>query len=148
MGLLPACPSYRENEKRTWDLPRTAVTLSQLSHGLVTLLHCDADHCRYAPLDILIGRGPTGHADPHSRMPLPLRSSTPAGPIALDIPDDPPRERDKVLSCKTRKVKHRAATALRMGANSLCRAKGLLRRVLSPHADQARHCPGDYGHRP
>jgi hypothetical protein len=30
----------------------------------------------------------------------------------------------KVLSCKTRKVKHRAATALRMGANSLCRAKG------------------------
>jgi transposase len=30
----------------------------------------------------------------------------------------------KVLSCKTRQVKHRAATALRMGANSLCRAKG------------------------
>jgi hypothetical protein len=30
----------------------------------------------------------------------------------------------KMLSCKTRKVKHRAATALRMGANSLCRAKG------------------------
>jgi transposase len=30
----------------------------------------------------------------------------------------------KVLSSKTRKVKHRAATALRMGANSLCRAKG------------------------
>jgi transposase len=30
----------------------------------------------------------------------------------------------KVLSCKTRKVKHRGATALRMGANSLCRAKG------------------------
>ena len=29
-----------------------------------------------------------------------------------------------MLSCKTRKVKHRAATALRMGANSLCRAKG------------------------
>lgn len=28
------------------------------------------------------------------------------------------------MSCKTRKVKHRAATALRMGANSLCRAKG------------------------
>jgi len=28
------------------------------------------------------------------------------------------------LSFKTRKVKHRAATALRMGANSLCRAKG------------------------
>jgi transposase len=32
----------------------------------------------------------------------------------------------KVLSCKTRQVKHRAATALRMGANSLCRAKGYL----------------------
>jgi hypothetical protein len=30
----------------------------------------------------------------------------------------------KVLSCKTRKVKSRAALALRMGANSLCRAKG------------------------
>jgi transposase len=30
----------------------------------------------------------------------------------------------KILSCKTRKVKHRAAAALRMGANSLCRAKG------------------------
>jgi transposase len=30
----------------------------------------------------------------------------------------------KVLSCKTRQVKHRTATALRMGANSLCRAKG------------------------
>jgi transposase len=30
----------------------------------------------------------------------------------------------KVLSCKTRKVKNRAAIALRMGANSLCRAKG------------------------
>jgi hypothetical protein len=29
-----------------------------------------------------------------------------------------------VLSCKTRQVKHRATTALRMGANSLCRAKG------------------------
>jgi transposase len=29
-----------------------------------------------------------------------------------------------VLSSKTRKVKHRAATALRMGANPLCRAKG------------------------
>ena len=29
-----------------------------------------------------------------------------------------------MLSCKTRKVKHHAATALRMGANSLCRAKG------------------------
>jgi hypothetical protein len=28
-----------------------------------------------------------------------------------------------MLSCKTRKV-HRAAIALRMGANSLCRAKG------------------------
>ena len=30
----------------------------------------------------------------------------------------------KVLSSKTRQGKHRAATALRMGANSLCRAKG------------------------
>jgi transposase len=30
----------------------------------------------------------------------------------------------KVLSCKTRKVKSRAALALRLGANSLCRAKG------------------------
>src|ERR1700733_4321786 len=30
----------------------------------------------------------------------------------------------KVLSCKTRKVKSRAVLALRMGANSLCRAKG------------------------
>jgi len=53
----------------------------------------------------------------------------------------------KVLSCKTRQVKHRAATALRMGANSLCRAKGLLWRVLSAHAGQARHCPSDHRHR-
>jgi transposase len=30
----------------------------------------------------------------------------------------------KVLSCKTRKVKNRAALALRLGANSLCRANG------------------------
>lgn len=30
----------------------------------------------------------------------------------------------KVLSCRTRKVKNRAAIALRMGANSLCREKG------------------------
>jgi len=30
----------------------------------------------------------------------------------------------KVLSCKTRKVTNRAALALRLGANSLCRAKG------------------------
>jgi hypothetical protein len=30
----------------------------------------------------------------------------------------------KILSCKTRKVKSRAALALRMGANSHCRAKG------------------------
>ena len=30
----------------------------------------------------------------------------------------------KILSCKTRKVKSRAALALRLGANSLCRAKG------------------------
>ena len=29
-----------------------------------------------------------------------------------------------MLSCKTRKVKNRAAIALRFGANSLCRAKG------------------------
>jgi transposase len=28
-----------------------------------------------------------------------------------------------VLSCKTRKVKHLATTAVRMGVNSLCRAK-------------------------
>lgn len=32
----------------------------------------------------------------------------------------------KLLSCKTRKVKNRAAIALRMGANSLCREKGYL----------------------
>jgi transposase len=32
----------------------------------------------------------------------------------------------KMLSCKTRKVKNRAAIALRLGANSLCRAKGYL----------------------
>jgi transposase len=30
----------------------------------------------------------------------------------------------KMLSCKTRKVKNRVAIALRLGANSLCRAKG------------------------
>jgi len=30
----------------------------------------------------------------------------------------------KILSCRTRKVKNRAAIALRMGANSLCRAQG------------------------
>jgi transposase len=30
----------------------------------------------------------------------------------------------KILSCKTRRVKSRAALALRLGANSLCRAKG------------------------
>jgi transposase len=30
----------------------------------------------------------------------------------------------KLLSCRTRKIKNRAALALRMGANSLCRAKG------------------------
>jgi len=30
----------------------------------------------------------------------------------------------RLLSCKTRKVKSRAALALRLGANSLCRAKG------------------------
>jgi len=29
----------------------------------------------------------------------------------------------KVLSCKTRQVKHCAATTLRMGANSLCRCE-------------------------
>jgi len=29
-----------------------------------------------------------------------------------------------MLSCKTRKMKNRAAIALRLGANSLCRAKG------------------------
>src|SRR5207253_6328792 len=63
---------------------------------------CDSDHCRYAALDILIRGSPTGHADPHRRMPVPLRSPTPAGPIVLDIRDDPPRvlraaERDQHL---------------------------------------------------
>jgi hypothetical protein len=37
----------------------------------------------------------------------------------------------KVLSCKTRKVKH-AASALRMGANSLCRAKGYFGEFFQP----------------
>jgi Transposase IS116/IS110/IS902 family len=53
----------------------------------------------------------------------------------------------KVLSCKTRQVKHRAATALSMGANSLCRGK-----VTSASSfgacGPARHGPGDHRHRP
>jgi hypothetical protein len=48
----------------------------------------------------------------------------------------------KVLCCKTRQVKHHAATALRMGANSLRRAKGyfgefirrMSARLRTPHA--------------
>ena len=79
-----------------------AVTNSQLSHALVIFPRCDFDHCSYTPLDILIGGSPTGHADSHRRMPVPLRSPTPAGPIVLDIRDDPPRvfcapERDQYL---------------------------------------------------
>jgi hypothetical protein len=79
-----------------------AVTNSQLSHALVIFPRCDSDHCSYAPLDILIGGSPTGHADSHRRMPVPLRSPTPAGPFVLDSCDDPPRvlratERDQHL---------------------------------------------------
>src|SRR6202034_768199 len=81
---------------------RKAVTDSQPSHALVIIPRCDSDHCSYTPLDILIGGSPTRHADSHRRMPVPLRSPTPAGPIVLDICDDPPRvlraaERDQHL---------------------------------------------------
>jgi hypothetical protein len=81
---------------------RKAVTNSKLSYALVIFPRCDSDHCSYAALDILIGGCPTGHADSHRRMPVPLRSPTPAGPIVLDICDDPPRvlcaaERDEHL---------------------------------------------------
>lgn len=79
-----------------------AVTHFRLLQGLATLPGCAFDHRSYAPLDILIGGGPTGHADSHCRMPVPLRCPTPAGPIVLNICDDPPRvlraaERDQHL---------------------------------------------------
>src|SRR5260370_36060012 len=69
----------------------------------MTFPPCDSDHCRHAALDILIGGSPAGHADPHRRMPVPLRSSTPAGPIVLNIFKDPPgilltAERDQHLA--------------------------------------------------
>ena len=51
----------------------------------------------------------------------------------------------KVLSCKTRKVKSRAALALRMGANSLCRAKGyfgeFFRREKAPQTSRSTRLP-------
>jgi hypothetical protein len=53
---------------------RKAVTNPQLSDALVIVPRCDSDHCSYAPLDILIGSSPTGHADSHRRMLVPLRS--------------------------------------------------------------------------
>lgn len=73
-----------------------------LSPPLMIFPRCDSDHCSDAPLDILIGGSPTGHADSHRRMPVPLPSPTPAGPLVLDVSDDPPRvlraaERDEHL---------------------------------------------------
>ena len=99
-------PRFCNRECESGVMGRTrnckAVTNSQLSHALVIFPRCDSDHCRYAALDILIGGGPTGHANSHRRMPLPLRSPTPAGPIVLDLCDYPPRllrtaERDQHL---------------------------------------------------
>src|SRR5579872_1297831 len=70
--------------------------------ALATFPRRDSDHGSDAALDIRIGGGPTGHTDSHRRVPVPLRSPTPAGPIALEICDDPPRvlraaERDQHL---------------------------------------------------
>lgn len=50
----------------------------------------------------------------------------------------------KVLSCKTRKVKSRAALALRLGAHSLCRAKITLENsfaVCAPNSEQRKLPP-------
>ena len=44
---LPVTPEKWKNDKpgigRAWN--SNTVTLSQLSHALVTLQHCDSDHC-------------------------------------------------------------------------------------------------------
>ncbi len=57
--------------------------------------------------------------------PMSAGSATPLpSPLGLGLCPEKRVSGGKVLSCKTRKVKQRAATALRMGANSLCRAKG------------------------
>jgi hypothetical protein len=50
-------------------------TINELSRALAIFSRCDFDHCRYALLDIVIGGRPTGHADSHRRMPVPLRSA-------------------------------------------------------------------------
>jgi hypothetical protein len=46
-------------------------------------------HGRNAPLDIIVRGRPTGNADSHGRLPLPLRASAPAGALVLHACDDP-----------------------------------------------------------
>src|ERR1039458_6904909 len=93
------------------------MTLSQPSHALVTFPRCDSDHYRYAAFDILIRGGSTGHTDSHRRVSLPLRSPTPAGPIFLDICDDPPR----VLRSAERDSTWFKTTSFRMANPAWCR---------------------------
>src|ERR1700683_1157218 len=49
----------------------------------------DADDCGQAEFDIFIGGRPTGKADAHRGVSLPLRAATPAGAVALHFPDNP-----------------------------------------------------------
>jgi hypothetical protein len=101
--VLPGS-SVTSGKEELWDPPETERmwTNSQVSHAITIVPRRDSDHCSCTPFDILIGGCPTGYADSHRRMSLPLRSSTPAGPIVLDICDNPPRvlraaERDEHL---------------------------------------------------
>jgi hypothetical protein len=98
---LPDGPSHSKNDNRKHPELQACDMFSKIT-TLVTFLPGDSDHGSYAPLDILIGGGPTGHTDSHRRMPVPLRSPTPASPIVLDTCDDPTRvlcaaERDQHL---------------------------------------------------
>jgi len=62
----------------------------------------DPSHRFHATFHIFLSRRPAGYADAHRGVPLPLRSSAPTCPIALNLRDDPPRlfraaERDQHL---------------------------------------------------
>src|SRR6202453_2093937 len=74
--------------RRDADLPIAGPGNSVAS--VLTFPPGNSDHRRDAALDIVIRGGPAGHADAHCRMPVPLRSSAPAGPITLHARDDSP----------------------------------------------------------
>ena len=83
-AISPTRFDYVRSEARTLQRRRPCCLWScGRRSGVVSsrILSGYSDHRCDAALDIFVRGGPTGHADAHGRVPVPLRSSAPAGPI-------------------------------------------------------------------